>query len=177
MNIVRALTLTQQIGAVSAALRDIDLRFHFLWEMGISTGLRISDLLNLQPKDFSCPCFTVTEKKTGNVRLIELPLDTFCLLRGYIALKRLKPADFLFHRTQKGVWIKDKPMSRQWAWKIISSTASKLGLNLIGTHSMRKIYSCGKFRATGSLRAVQEELGHKKLETTLLYLRDLIEQS
>jgi integrase len=174
MKSVRAITYTQQVGAVSAALRDFDIRFHFLWELGISTGLRISDLLTLRPMDISSCRFTITEKKTGTVRSIKLPIDTYCLLKGYSALKRLKGSDYLFYRTYKGIEIHDMPMSRQWAWRIISRTASKMGLESIGTHSMRKIYACGLFRRCGSLKAVQDELGHKDLATTLLYLKDLL---
>jgi integrase len=172
MKIVSAVTSTAQIAAISLALRDIDLRFYFLWELGVTTGLRISDLLALRVSDLSGCLVTICEKKTKNVREIKLPLEMFCFLKGYIHLMRLSPENYIFFRSHQK---KDKPMSRQWAWRVISSVTRNLGLQSIGTHSMRKIYACSKFATTGSILSVQRDLGHKHMSTTLIYLKDLLE--
>jgi integrase len=169
--------MKHQVAAVSAALRNIDLKFHFLWELGVCTGLRISDLLTLKPQHITGCKFTVTEVKTKNIRNIEIPMDTFCLLHGYISLMRLKQSDYLFFSSHKGIKKRDMPMSRQWAWRVISSVARQIGLEMIGTHSMRKIYACGYFVKSGSIQSVQKELGHKHMSTTLIYLKDLLEKS
>jgi site-specific recombinase XerD len=64
-----------------------------------------------------------------------LPLETYCLLVGYSSISNLSSTDYLFYRDRHN---KDKPMSRQWAWRIISFVARENGLQAIGTHSMRK---------------------------------------
>jgi integrase len=65
-------------------------------------------------------------------------------------------------------------MSRQWATTVIAKTARSLGLENVGAHSMRKIYACNIYRATGSIEAVRASLNHSKAETTLIYLRDVL---
>jgi site-specific recombinase XerC len=65
-------------------------------------------------------------------------------------------------------------MSRQWARRVIALTARNLSIDEVGAHSMRKIYACNIFRSTGDLEAVRVALNHSKVETTLIYLRDVL---
>jgi integrase len=169
---VKAITSKEQVALMTVALKAVHVRFSLLWEVGISTGLRISDLLSLKPTDVTVSAFTIVESKTKNQRQLKFSLELFCLLRGYIALYRLQDDEYLFFSSQSS---RKKPMTRQWAHRIIARSASRMGLNLIGAHSMRKIYACNLYASTGSLNAVRRELGHKSLSTTMIYLQDLLE--
>jgi site-specific recombinase XerC len=95
-------------------------------------------------------------------------------LKKYLALFCLKNDDFIFFSSSTQ---KHKPITRQWAHRIIASEARKMNLCCIGSHSMRKIYACNLYQSTGDLNAVQRALNHKYPSTTLLYLRDLLPAS
>ncbi len=148
-----------------------DTKFGLLWRIGVHSGLRISDLLKLRPKDFKGRRLTLKEQKSSKRKTIIFDRDFVRDIRKYAADNHLRPDDYLFYRSRQ--WL-NKHMSRQWARIVISRAAEKIGLSDIGTHSMRKIYACNIYRATGSLDAVQASLNHTKQETTLDYLRDVL---
>jgi site-specific recombinase XerD len=157
---------------MAVALKSVHMRFCLLWELGVSTGLRISDLLTLRPMDLNALNITFVESKTKNVRYLSLGLNLMCFLKAYVKLYGLKDTDFLFYSSNTK---KNKPMSRQWAHRIIARTASQRLKFCIAPHSMRKTFACDFFKKNGSILAVQKELGHKHLSTTLIYLKDLLE--
>jgi integrase len=142
-----------------------------MWNLGIATGLRIGDLLKLRPAQID-RIFWIEEQKTKKIRGIFMTSEILETVNRYIREHRVASDGFLFYSSDSK---KTKSMSRQWAHRIIARTASNLGLKCIGAHSMRKIYACGLFASTGSIKAVQSELGHKHMSTTLIYLKDLLE--
>jgi integrase len=89
----------------------------------------------------------------------------------FVKVYMLRPDDYLFYRCASRKHIS---VSRQYVHRIISRTASNLGLRYIGAHSMRKIYACRLFSSTGSIDAVQAQLNHRHISTTLIYLKDLL---
>jgi len=171
----KAITDPLKAAKMTIALKRVHLRFALLWEMGCHTGLRISDLLTLKTSHFSgTDSVAITEKKTGNVRNLTISPEIMLDIMFFKKIYGLKPDDYLFFsRHQK----KHKPMSRQWAHRVIARTASYIGLQNVSSHSMRKIYACDKFVSTGSINDVKRELGHKHLSTTLIYLKDLLQES
>ena len=155
-----------KLAQLGQRLADRHVRFGLLWLLGVETGLRISDLLALRVKDVKRNLH-VTEKKTGKKRQFNLSPKLLAQFRSYIRKYRLKKADFLFYSAYTRT---DRPVSRQWVWKIIARTATEMGLFSIGTHSARKTYAENLFARTGSVEAVQRALKHKHKKTTEAYL-------
>jgi integrase len=145
-----------------------------LWRLGVYSGLRISDLLRLRRKDVCGSRLIVREKKSGKRKLVIFDRPVMAAIADHVRRNRLSGGDFLFYRTRL---TKDAPMSRQWARAVIARTASDLGVERIGAHSMRKIYACNIFRSTGNLEAVRASLNHSKVETTMIYLKDVLQPS
>jgi integrase len=160
---------------MAAGLKRVDLRYCLLWVIGVSTGLRISDLLTLKTSHLLSSWITLTEGKTKSFRSIELKPEIYDFYIGYTYLSQLKPDDYLFHSSRKGSPIKNKPMTRQWATRVIGRVARENRQDFIFSHSMRKTYACRLFASSGSVKAVQTNLGHKYMSTTLIYLKDLLE--
>ena len=81
--------------------------------------------------------------------------------KGFIFPHRLDPKR---HRT------------RQAVFKDIKKQAEVLGLHpQISPHTFRKVYAVKLYHRTKDLATVQRILGHKKMETTLIYaLADVI---
>jgi integrase len=172
MNRVKAVLSPEKVNALSARLKKAHPRFYLLWAIGISTGLRISDLLCLRPSHLTSTCFTFEESKTKKTRHLELDDELLQEARRFVARYHLGDGHFLFFSSAAR---KHKPMSRQWAHRVIAREAAEVALEMIGAHSMRKIYACRLFASSGSIETVQAILGHKYVSTTLIYLRDILE--
>jgi integrase len=173
----RAITKQQLVGAMAVGLKNVHIRYSLLWAVGVNTGFRISDLLKLKTSHLMTSCITLKEGKTKNLRSIKLKPEIYDFFIGYAYLYRLKPNDFLFFSSKKGVAIKSKSMSRQWVNRIIGRIARLNGLEMVSSHSMRKTYACKFFSLYGDVNALKNDLGHKHLSTTLIYLKDLLEFS
>ena len=179
MNETRAVTSAKAVKQIQNALHRQHPRYGLLWMMGVETGLRISDLLTLQVRSLNQLPLPMTsifvgnvyESKTGKHKQFTLGLDVSERLTKHIRTHRLKPEHYIFFSSATN---KQKPISRQWAHRLIARTAKIRGLQCVGAHSMRKIYACNLYRATGSLSAVQKALNHSYPSTTLMYLRDLL---
>ena len=130
--------------------------FGAIFLLGVSTGLRIGDLLNLRAD--ICQNFTITENKTGKERSISLNDNVWRILQDYIAKKGLKSSDRLF------------PTTRQTVHKHIRRLGSFLGHLRLGSHSMRVTYAWNVYRASTCLKTVKKAMNHKYISTTILYL-------
>ncbi len=157
------------------------IRNRALFQLGISCGARISELLALLIGDVYQNGAAVTDLlfeknivKGGEVsRAVPLNADGRSAID---ALINWHQADYgsipqqrvLFpSRVGKG----DCAMSRQYAHQMLKDAFEKAGLNgKLATHSLRKSYAQRLYTATGDIYCVQEMLGHKSIATTQAYL-------
>lgn len=130
--------------------------------VSLITGLRISDVLSIKTAQLQQERFTVREQKTQKSRRIRLPDDLReQLLRqaGRFWVFEGRTSQYK-HRTRQAVYTDLKRACK--AFRIT-------GLQL-SPHSARKIYSVGKFRASGgNLERVKELLNHEDEAVTILY--------
>lgn len=126
------------------------------------TGLRIDDVLSLRIEKLKVRV-TVTERKTGNKR------------RVYIGKKLLKDIFDFVGRKRKGFifphrFDPERHRTRQAVFNDIKKQAESLGLHSqISPHTFRKVYAVKLYHRPKDLTTVQRILGHKKMETTLIY--------
>jgi integrase len=87
-------------------------------------------------------------------------------LADYLKYSKRGADDFLF-----GSRGKETLGSRQFA-RLVSQWVTDIGLDplIYGTHSLRRTKAMLIYQQTGNLRIVQAMLGHKKAETTVVYL-------
>ncbi len=98
----------------------------------------------------------------GKKRTAVLSIDTI----NKIKLRRLSSnSDLLFiHRNEK-------PLSRIAVYKVFTAIAKKLGLQNVGTHSMRKTFAKNLLTSNNNdIGLVMEIIGHADQKTTLKYL-------
>jgi len=125
--------------------------------LGVSTGLRISDLLALRVEDVG-ENFQVVESKTKKIREIHLPKNIWRNLKDYIDFRGLEGSDKLF------------PTTRQTVHKYFALYGHEKGIRSVGTHSMRVTYAWNVYRRSTCLLAVKKAMNHKYISTTILYL-------
>lgn len=148
----------------------LEQRDHAIFELFYSSGLRLSELVNLDIDmlDFSDGTVTVTGK--GNkTRIIPVGTHAIQALQTWLGRRaELKVSDtnpkavFL---TQQGKRI--TPRAIQYRMK---EWAIKQGVNInLHPHLLRHSFATHVLQSSQDLRAVQEMLGHANISTTQVY--------
>jgi integrase len=126
----------------------------------LETGLRIDDVLSLKPENIKNNCtIYCTAKKTGKkaVKKISKALYIQLVKNSGEFWVFPSPKNKELHRTRQAVWCDIKKAGRVYG--------SPDG---ISPHSARKTYAVDTLREKG-MGAVQKELQHSRLDTTMLY--------
>jgi integrase len=139
-------------------------RDYILFLLGINTGLRVSDLLNLKIKDIKGKKkIIIKEGKTDKPRTIQLT-NIYEELNDYI--KGLSGTEWLFP-SRKG----DKPISRIQAYRQLNKGAGMCDIiDGIGTHTMRKTFGYWFYKQTKDVAKLQSILNHSHPNITLKYI-------
>lgn len=155
--------------AINAASSDEDGAIFILLAR---TGYRVEDLIGAKLTDINAGKIVLTEKKTGKRRAYKLDDYGKNLIRNLIRYTagRRKATDWLVPARKKG----SGHISRTTVWRAWRRAIRAAGLTGRGytIHSLRKAYAVELFKRTGSLEAVQKDLNHERIGTTLIYLQD-----
>lgn len=145
-------------------LRDKNYRNYMLFFMGINTGLRISDLLNLKVYDVKDVQYIyLREKKTGKERKIPLFAHVKRELYKYITIKKITGDLFPARYT-------DENIHRKTAWTFMKDIEREFNLRNLGTHSMRKTFGYHFYKQTNDIATLMTILNHSKEVTTIRYI-------
>lgn len=138
-------------------------RNYILFLLGISTGMRISDLLKLKRRNICDDYVRCRETKTKKYNKFYIIQTWKKDILDYIA--PMNDDDYLF-ATASG-----KPMSRQRAYQIINCAAHQCGIKYaIGTHSMRKTFGYWFYKETNNLALLMLIFNHSDEAVTLKYI-------
>ena len=127
-------------------------------------GLRISEALNLQINDIDSKRMLVYIKNTkGNKdRVVMLPESLLELLRKYFKVSRPKVYLFEGHNSKK--------YSASSVRKILKMSLTKSKIKKPATvHTLRHTFATHLLENGTDIRTIQELLGHKDLNTTMIY--------
>lgn len=147
-----------------------------------STGVRISELLNLRTNDIRFDNRTLLIHGKGNKqRIIPLADETIPLLHDYlitlntehehagagIIFKSTRTSDFLFPSFYGN---SKKPLSRQAFWQTLRKLCKIAGINRdISPHQLRHSLATHLLKRGANLRSLQLLLGHETLNTMHVY--------
>ncbi|XHV01321.1 site-specific integrase [Bacillus pumilus] len=131
---------------------------------GINLGLRISDLLQLRVKDVRKQYVSLREKKTGKEKRIKINKTLRKALDLYI--KDRDDQEYVF-RSREGL---NKPISRSSAYIILREAAEYVGLDSIGTHTLRKTFGYWHYKKFKDVALLQEIFNHSSPDITLRYI-------
>ena len=162
--------------------RKSGLRDLALFNTGISTMLRTSDLLNLKVSDVIDEFgdlkkkFSVRMKKTDRPVTVLLDEDSQKSLQEWIEASGKNRSDFIFTglttRTNK------TPITSAHHRLLVKEWCGSVGIGTEGrsTHSLRKTRASIAYKQTGNLEVVRQALGHTNLRNTATYLDVDIEE-
>ena len=165
-------------GQVSAVMNSkmliytVGIGVGLLLVLGVNTGLRISDLVQLKVKDVrGREDFSVVEGKTDKERQIHLKRNVSQVITQQ--LRDRDPEEFVLQSRQPDMATgQRRGISRQRAYEIVKTIAREAGYeHHVGCHTMRKTYAWSMYDASGeNLTLVQKTLNHSSQAMTMHYI-------
>jgi integrase/recombinase XerD len=127
------------------------------------TGLRISELANLRLCDITNGFIYVRRGKGAKDRAIPLPKSLARPLKSHARTEGIGHSDNLFAIRKKELY------------NIVKKYAIAAGIDDFSPHSLRHFFATTLVEKGANLRAVQELMGHARIQTTAIYL-DVVPQ-
>jgi integrase len=150
-------------------------RNYLLFVLGINTGLRIGDMLQLKVSDVRNKIhIQIKEQKTQKSKKFFINGALRDALDQYI--KNMADYEYLF-QSRNGT---NKPITRSQAYRVLSSVGKEVGLESIGCHSTRKTFGYHHYQQYKDVAMLQKLFNHSAPSITLDYIgvnQDLMDES
>ena len=167
MKTVQPIRDAQIISQVKQRLQDRGAKYYIMFVIGLNTGLRIGDILNLTAADVKDKSHvTINEKKTGKYKRFLINGQLKKEIDGYIECANLAGGDYIV-ASRKG---DNRPISRVQAYRVLNDVAQELNLSEIGTHTMRKTFGYWHYRQFKDVALLQDIFNHSAPSVTLRYI-------
>lgn len=173
MKMVYPIREKKQVEVVKSYLKSKSVRNYLMFQIGISSALRISDILSLQvkhvwnnrkPTDY----IEVNEKKTGKYKRFPITPNLSKAIKEYAAENDMSNPDLFLFRSREG---ENKPISRQQAHRVLDHACDMCGIEeKFGSHGMRKTWGYFAFKQGVSLDYISIALNHRSIAETKRYL-------
>lgn len=146
-----------------------EIRDKAMLELLYATGIRVSELINLEVSDINLKTSSILCRDGSKSRTIPYGKKAKDALTRYLegsreAIVDNKESTILFANCS------GQKMSRQGFWKLIKHYAKKAGIESdITPHTLRHSFAAHLVENGADLRSVQEMLGHSDISTTQIY--------
>ena len=147
------------------------LRDKAILETFYSSGLRVSELINLKINDlFFTDEIVRVLGKGSKERIVPMGQNAIYWLKEY--LNRSRP--ILEKKSKSGNYVflnkRGTKLSRMGVWKIVNYYSNRAGITKeMHPHTFRHSFATHLLEGGADLRAVQEMLGHSDISTTQIY--------
>lgn len=146
-----------------------DARNKAILELLYSSGIRISELCNMQTSNYdSYECIIRLIGKGSKERIIPLGDYAISVLEDYINNYRPK----INKKNINSIFINNRgdAVSRQFIFKVIKKECLKKGIRKnVSPHTLRHTFATHLLQNGADLRIIQELLGHENISTTQIY--------
>lgn len=140
-------------------------------ELLYATGIRVSELIDLDVSDVSIPGEYIKCESKGKVRVIPLYHSAVEALNAYISNVRPQIVSD-YDEPALFVNMSGERMSRQGFWKLIKYYQEKAQIDKeITPHTLRHSFAAHLLENGADLKSIQEMLGHSDLSSTQIYAR------
>lgn len=135
-----------------------------------ATGMRVSELVNLQTKQINIAHRIIRVTGKGNKeRVVLFDEDTADRMEGYFRYSRPRWLDghtsYYFFINERG-----NRLNRQYVYRIIQEKKGQAGISFkVSPHTLRHSFATHMLENDTDLRTVQELLGHSDISTTQIY--------
>lgn len=157
------------IEASNGTGKPLDLRNRAMVELAYGSGLRVSELLDIEISDLHLNMNLINITGKGNKeRIVPLGEESIFALRKYLidARGKLNPKNSEILFVNKS----GNKLSRVGFYKIIKAIAERAGITkAMSPHTLRHSFATHLLENGANLRSVQELLGHEDIMTTEIY--------
>ncbi|SFK99672.1 tyrosine-type recombinase/integrase [Brevibacillus centrosporus] len=139
-----------------------------LFTLLITTGCRVSEILNLKVSDFNVHTnfFRCWMSKTKRERLVVLLPEVFNLVKYFASLNNYSDDDYLFFSESSHAVLKTSDTT-----VLFHNYLDKAGLPKARVHSLRHLFAVLMYEAGSELPIIQQLLGHENMSSTEIYLK------
>ncbi len=138
-------------------------------ELLYATGIRVSELIDLDVDDLNLPGSVLKCYSKGRERIIPLYPAAVRALSEYVHNIRPQLVESV-DETALFVNMSGERMSRQGFWKLIKYYQEKAGIQKdITPHTLRHSFAAHLLENGADLRSIQEMLGHADISSTQIY--------
>jgi integrase/recombinase XerC len=165
-----SLSTDQAVKLVDIRKKDaaLALRDHAMLELFYSSGLRLAELVGLDPGDLDLNEATVEVTGKGNkTRIVPVGKHAITAIRAWLPIRELlRDADeTALFVSRNGQRLTARAVEyRMKIWAIKQGIAGN-----VHPHILRHSFASHLLQSSGDLRAVQELLGHANISTTQVY--------
>lgn len=146
----------------------LDARDKAMYELLYSSGLRLAELVSLDPSDMDFPDAAVRVTGKGQKTRI-VPLGSFAIaaLQAWLSVRALiaKPEEAALFVGKNGKRISPRTLQLHLRQRGITQGLA----SGVYPHLLRHSFATHVLQSSGDLRAVQEMLGHASISTTQVY--------
>lgn len=174
INAVQPIRDKEKIQEAKLYLYEWNRKYYLMFLLGIRTGLRITDILELKVKDVRDSKGNIKthiktkENKTSKSKRIKMHIELKRELLHHIENKDNEA--YLVQSNKKDKFGRYKHISRQRAWEVLKQVADFIGLDEIGCHTLRKTFGYHYYNKTKNIALLQYIFNHSKQEITLRYI-------
>jgi len=167
INTVDAIKNSRDIAKMKKSLHGRD---RLMFVLGVSLGLRVSDLLSLKIGDLrNREYLTLVESKTETTRKRKTyrRIKLSATVKREVATLDGADSDYVF-KSRKGT---NQPITRQQAYRILNDAADRAGIKIaVGTHTLRKTFGYQLYAKGFDITRIMEIFGHSTPAMTLKYI-------
>ena len=138
-------------------------------ELLYATGMRVTELIELEEKDVNLSAGIIRCESKGKERFIPMYPVAIHALSDYIHHAR---PQMIANPNEKALFVNvgGEKMSRQGFWKIIKHYQEKARIDKdITPHTLRHSFAAHLLENGADLRSIQEMLGHADISSTQVY--------
>jgi integrase len=136
--------------------------------ISVETGMRPIEVMNLKVKDVDLQNRIIypSSAKGGSARVFKISDRLTDMLRVYISKRKLGLNDKLFKGTSNDYGKLFRAYRNRLADKLQDPSIKQITL-----YSLRHYYACMLYHKTRDILFVKQQMGHRKLESTLVYVQ------
>jgi integrase len=165
MKFVQPIRDKEKIQQMKNELLRTGYRDYMLFVIGVNTGLRISDILALRVGAVRNKThINIKEQKTGKDKRFMINSNLNRDIDKYI--QGMNDEEYLFISRKR----ENKPITRVQAYRVLNAAASKIGLEEIGTHTLRKTFGYWHYKQYKDVAILQDIFNHSAPSITLKYI-------
>ena len=170
MKLVQPIRNKDIVNKFGEELKQMNDKYFIMFRIGVTSGLRISDILKLKVSDVKVNYIQIKETKTKKTQVFKLNSKTKQLCMEFIEANDLKDDDYLIYSNQKDSKGNMKAISRQQAHHVLNIVADKLGIEDVGTHTLRKTFGYWHYKQYGDIAILQDIFNHSAPSITMRYI-------